>query len=95
MKSGKAPGNDKVSAELLIAYKEINVKRLCLLTNKIYNTGVIPKQRKETIFIRLPKKGDLLECVNYRLISLMSHITKTILRIVKRRMRNKLFTGHK
>ena len=36
------------------------------------------------------KKGDLLECGNYRLISLMSHITKIIVRIIMRRVRNKL-----
>ena len=56
----------------------------------IYNTGVIPKQMKESIFIPLPRKGDLLECGNYRLVSLMSHITKIILRIIMRRVRNKL-----
>ena len=90
LKSGKAPGNDKVSAELLIACKDISVKKLCILTNEIYNTGVIPKQMKESIFSPIPKKGDLLECGNYRLISLMSHITKSILRIIMRRVRSKL-----
>ena len=90
MKSGKAPGNDKVSAELLIACKDISVKKLCILTNKIFNTGVLPKQMKESIFIPIPKKGDLLEWGNYRLISLMSHITKIILRIIMRRVRSKL-----
>ena len=68
MKSGKAQGNDKVSAELLIACKEISVKKLCILTNKIYSTGVIPKQMKESIFFPLSKKGGLLECGNYRLL---------------------------
>jgi len=47
MKSGIALGHGKVSAELLIAYKESSVKNMCILTNKIYNTGVIPKQMKE------------------------------------------------
>ena len=56
----------------------------------IYNTGVIPKQMKASIFIPLPKKGDLLEYGNYHLVSLMSHITKIILRIIMRRVRNKL-----
>ena len=50
MKSGKAPGNDKVSAELLTACKNISVKKLC--------TGEIPKQMKESIFSPIPKKGD-------------------------------------
>ena len=76
--------------KLLITCKEISVKKLCILTSNIYNTGVIPKQMKESIFISLPKKGDLLECGTYRLISLMSHITKIILRILMRKVRNKL-----
>ena len=78
MKSGKPPGNDKITTELLVACKELSIKKLCILANKIYRTGVIPKQMKESVFIPLPKKGDLLECGNYRLISLMSHITKII-----------------
>ena len=45
---------------------------------------------RESIFITLPKKGDLLLCSNYRLISLMSHITKIILRVVVARIKNKI-----
>ena len=60
MKSGKPPGNDNITAELLIACKELSIKKLCILANKIYRTGVIPKQMKESVFIPLPKKGDLL-----------------------------------
>ena len=45
---------------------------------------------RELIFITFSKKGDLLLCSNYRLISLMSHITKIILRVVMTRVRNKI-----
>ena len=61
-----------------------------MLTNKTYNTGVIPKQMKESVFIPLPKKDGLLESDNYRLINFMSHITKIFLRIIMRRVRSKL-----
>ena len=90
MKSGKLPGNDNITTELLNACKDTSIRKLCTLSNKIYRTGEIPKQMKESVFIPLPKKGDLLECGNYRLISLMSHITKLILRVIMRRIRNKL-----
>jgi len=90
MKFGKAPGNDKITTELLTACEEISIKQLSSLANKIYESGVVPKQMRESVFIPLPKKGDLLMCGNYRLISLMSHITKIILRIIMRRIRNKL-----
>lgn len=90
MKFGKSAGNDNVTTEFLTACKEISVKKICVLTNKVYESGIIPKQMKESVFIPLPKKGDLLECGNYRLISLMSHITKLILRVLMRRIRSKL-----
>ena len=93
MKCGKSPGNDNITPEMLIASKEISVNKICYLANKIYRTGTIPKQMKESVFIPFPKKGDLLECANYRLIILMSHITKMILRIIMRRKRNKLLPG--
>ena len=36
----------------------------------------------QSISIALPKKAGNIECDNYRLISLISHITKSILRIL-------------
>ena len=82
MKFAKPPGNDNINAELLIASKEISAKKICHLANKICKTGNIPKQMKESVFIPLPKIVELLECGNYRFISLVSHIAKIILRIV-------------
>ena len=63
MKSGKSPGNDKITTELLVACKELSIKKLCILANKIYRTSVISKQMKESVFIPLPKKGDLSSVV--------------------------------
>ena len=73
MKNGKATGNDKVCKEMLVV--------VCKLAKQIYDTGDIPTQMKQSIFITLPKKGNLLNCSNYRFISLMSHITNIILRV--------------
>ena len=82
MKNDKAIGNDNISKEMLQACGEIGIKKVCILANKIYESGIIPQKMKESIFITIPKKGDLLQCSNYRLISLMSHITKIILRVI-------------
>ena len=38
------------------------------------------------------KEGDLLKCSNYRLISLMSHVTKIILRVIMNRIKKKIYT---
>ena len=44
----------------------------------------------QSIFIALPKKAGTIECDNYRLISLMSHITKIILRILMNRNQRRM-----
>ena len=70
--------------------EDFGAEKVCEIANCIYNTGKIPRQMRESIIITLLKKGDLLLCSNYRLISLMSHITKKILRVVMARVRNKV-----
>ncbi|GFO09466.1 DNA replication licensing factor mcm8 [Plakobranchus ocellatus] len=43
-----------------------------------------------SIFIALPKKPGATECELHRTISLMSHVTKLLLRIIMMRVRNKI-----
>ena len=88
MKNGKATENDGISKEMITACDEIGISKILSVANKIYDSGVIPYQMKQSIFV--PKKGDLLECKNYRLISLVSHVTKIILRVLLIRIRNKI-----
>ena len=45
-------------------------------------TCKIPQDLSKSIFIALPKKPGTLECELHRTISLMSHITKVILRVI-------------
>ena len=44
----------------------------------------------KSVFIVLPKKAGATECELQRTISLMSHVTKILLRIVMMRVRNKI-----
>ena len=37
---------------------------------------------KQSVFVKLPKKGKAVECTEYRTICLMSHVTKLLLRIL-------------
>ena len=78
MKNYKSPGNDNITKEVIEACGYIGISRLAIIMNKMYESGYIPQQMKESIFITILKKGDLLNCFNYRLISLMSHITKIL-----------------
>ena len=90
MKNDKALEMTKLKKEMIEACEDFGVDKICEIANCIYNTGKIQSQMKQSIFITLPKKGDLLLCSNYRLINLMSHITKIILRVVMARVRNKI-----
>ena len=48
-----------------------------------------PKERTQSLVIPLPKKGNLRKCQNYRTISLISHASKIMLRIILNRLKSK------
>ena len=50
------------------------------ICNKIWQTGEWPTLWTQSLVITLPKKGNLLQCQNYRTISLISHASKVMLK---------------
>ena len=92
MKTGKANGPDMISTEMMQALEGIELDAITKMLNTIYDTGEIPKEMLQSIFIVLPKKQGATECEQHRTISLMSHMTKILLRIIMKRIRNKVFT---
>ena len=58
--------------------------------NAIYDSGEIHSDLSKSIFIALPKKPGATECESHRTISLMSHITNMLLKILIARVRNKI-----
>ena len=89
MKNGKAPGPDKICIEMITSLEEFGLDLITSFLNRIYTTGQIPDDLKKSIFIALPKKPGAIDCVLHRTISLTSHLTKLLLRIVMGRVRNK------
>nr|KAG5686589.1 hypothetical protein BaRGS_013367 [Batillaria attramentaria]KAG5693593.1 hypothetical protein BaRGS_011718 [Batillaria attramentaria] len=63
------------------------VNMLHSLFSKIWEKEEVSAQRKEGIVIKLPKKGDLRDCSNYRGIMLLSLAGKFLNRILLERMR--------
>ena len=53
----------------------------------VMNTGYVPSEMKHSIFIKIPKKANAIDCTDYRTLCLMSNITKIILRIITERNR--------
>ena len=90
MKQGKATGPDGVPAEAIVALEDLGITEITKLMNIIYDTGEIPVDMKKSISITLPKKPGTTDCEQHRTISLMSHLTKILLRIIMKRVRNKL-----
>src|SRR2546425_4247796 len=56
------------------------------LINKIYQSGHIPKDFRESIFIPIPKVSKAQECSDFRTIALISHASKVLLHVIKRRI---------
>ena len=90
MKPNKAAGPDEIPVEIFDALNETGITHLTTLINTIYNTGQLPSDFRKSVFITLQKKPGATECENHRTISLMSHATKILLRIIMARIRNKL-----
>ena len=87
MKKGKSAGVDNIPAELVQAGREDVVTFLMTICNKIWQTGEWPTSCTQSIVITLSKKGNLQQCQNYRMISLMSHPSKITLKVVLNRLK--------
>ena len=85
LKPGKSAGVLNTPAELLQAGGETMIDVLLNICNKIWQTGDWPTPWTQSLVITLPKKGNLLQCQNYRTISLISHASKVMLKILLNR----------
>ena len=54
---------------------------------KIWQTGEWPTPWTQSLVITLPQKGNLQQCQNYRTISLISHPSKVMLKIILNRLK--------
>lgn len=86
LKTGKAPGNDEITAEILKEIKEIIAEPLTYIFNLSISNGIWPKSLKVGIIKPLYKGGDKTQVINYRPISLISSIAKVYEKIIKRRI---------
>ena len=81
--TNKASGGDGIPAELFQILKEDDaVKVLHSLSQHIWKTQQWPQDWKRSVFIPIPKKGNANEYSNYCTISLISHASKVMLKIL-------------
>ena len=86
LKKGKAPGIDNIPGELLINGGTQLVDILTKLCQKVWEEKEWPDSWTQSLIIPIPKKGNLKKCENYRTISLISHASKILLRIILNRL---------
>ena len=72
---------------MIEALEDTGINKLESIMNKLYNTSTIPNSLPRSIFITLPKKAGNTKFELHRTISLMSHMTKLMLKVLMKRMK--------
>ena len=88
LKKGKSAGVDNIPAELLQAGREDVITALTATCNKIWQTGEWLTLWIQSLVITLPKNGNLQQSQNYLTISLISHSSKVMLKIIVNRLKS-------
>ena len=83
--TNKGRGGDGIPVDLFEILKDDAVKVMHSICQKIWKTQQWPQDWKRSVFIPIPKKGNVQECSNYCIIALISHTTKVMLKILQTR----------
>lgn len=59
------------------------IHRIC---QRVWSTDIWPNDWKTSVFVPLHKKGPTDNCDNYKLLALLSHVSKIMLYIIKARL---------
>ena len=87
LKKGKSAGIDNIPAKLVQAGGEDIITALTTMCNKIWQPWKWPTPWTPSLVITRPKKRNLRQCQNYRTISLISHPSKVMLKIILNRLK--------
>ena len=90
----KASGSDGIPGELFQILKDDAVKVLHSICQQIWKTQQWRQDWKRSVFVPILKKGNAKECSNYLTISLISHISKVMLKILQVRLEQYLNQEH-
>ena len=84
--TNKASGGDGIPVELFQTLKDGVVEMLHSICQEIWKTQQWPQDWKRSVFIPIPKKGNAKEYSNYCTISLISHASKVMVKILQARL---------
>jgi len=86
LKNHKAPGKDRLNAELFKADAVTTANILQPLFNTIWDRRKISDDWNEGIIIKIPKKGALSECSNWHGIILLSTPSKILAKVIMKHL---------
>jgi len=87
LKNGKSRGVDNIPPEVIKAMDNISVNALHHIINRIWNEEQIPDDWRKELLVKLPKKGDLFLCNNWRGITLLSIPSKILCSVILQRIK--------
>ena len=82
----KVSGGDGILVELYQILKDDAVKVLHSICQQIWKTQQWPQHWKRSVFIAVPKEGNVKECSNSHTIAFISHTSKIMLKILQARL---------
>ena len=88
--TNKASGCDGLPAELFQMLKDDAVKVLHSICQQIWKTQQWSQDWKMSVFIPIPEKGNPKECSDYHTITLISHTSKVMLKILQARLQQNM-----
>ena len=84
--TNKASAGDGIPVELFQILKDDAVKVLHSMCQQNLENSQLSQERKWSVFIPIPKKGNAKECSNYHTIALISQASKVLLKILQARL---------
>ena len=79
----KASGGDGTTVEILQILKDDAVKVLHSVCQQIWKTQQWPQDWKRSVFIPIPKKGNVKDCLNYCTIAVIPCASKVMLQVLQ------------
>ena len=88
LKRNKAPGSDEISSELLKHGGKTVTVWLTNLLNEMCRNGKVPLEWRSGVIVKVPKKGNLSDCNNWRGITLLSVPGKVFCKVLLNRLKD-------
>ena len=90
MKLNKSPGIDQITSEMLRADARLSAQALHPIFKNIWDNETFPEDWLQGILIKVPKKGDLSICDNWRGIMLLCVPVKVFCTVILNRIKGKI-----